>query len=92
MTEKPTVIDTVDLSFGREYVENLINIIELDKIKYIIINHTEPDHSGSLRSLTSKAANAIIVCTKPAVNELKEMYKLHDREFLVVGDGDTLDI
>jgi flavorubredoxin len=91
-TEKPTVIDTVDISFGREYVENLKNIIELDKIKYIVINHTEPDHSGSLRSLASKAINAVIVCTKPAVNELKEMYKLHDREFLVVGDGDTLDI
>ncbi|WP_252249346.1 FprA family A-type flavoprotein [Clostridium sp. VAP23] len=92
MTEKPTVIDTVDISFGREFVENLKNVIELDKIKYIVINHTEPDHSGSLRSLATKATNAVIVCTKPAVNELKEMYKLHDREFLVVGDGDTLDI
>ncbi|WP_252247064.1 FprA family A-type flavoprotein [Clostridium sp. ZBS4] len=92
MTEKPTVIDTVDISFGREFVENLKNVIELDKIKYIVINHTEPDHSGSLRSLATKATNAVIVCTKPAVNELKEMYKLHDREFLVVEDGDTLDI
>jgi flavorubredoxin len=92
MTEKPTVIDTVDMSFGREFVENLSTIIELDKIKYIVINHTEPDHSGALGSLAARAINAIIVCTKPAVNELKEMYKLHDREFLVVGDGDTLDI
>lgn len=92
MTEKPTVIDTVDISFGKEFVDNLKNIIQLDKIKYIVINHTEPDHSGSLRSLASRATNAVIVCTKPAVNELKEMYKLHDREFLVVGDGDTLDI
>ncbi|OOM16102.1 FprA family A-type flavoprotein [Clostridium saccharobutylicum] len=91
-TEKPTVIDTVDISFGKEFVNNLENIIELDKIKYIVINHTEPDHSGSLRSLASKAKNAVIVCTKPAVNELKEMYKLHDREFLIVKNGDTLDI
>ncbi len=92
MTEKPTVIDTVDISFGREFVENLKNLIELDKIQYIVINHTEPDHSGALRSLASKAINAVIVCTKPAALELKEMYKLYDREFLVVGDGDTLDI
>ncbi|MDS0524392.1 FprA family A-type flavoprotein [Clostridium sp. SHJSY1] len=91
-TEKPTIIDTVDISFGRNYIENLKSIIELDKIKYIIINHTEPDHSGSLRSLASKALNAVIVCTQPAVNELKEMYKLHNREFLVVRDGDTLNI
>ncbi|HEY8804413.1 MAG TPA: FprA family A-type flavoprotein [Clostridium sp.] len=92
MTEKPTVIDTVDMSFGREFVENLKNIIKLDKIKYIVINHTEPDHSGSLGSLASGAKNAVIVCTKLAVDQLKEMYKLHNREFLVVGDGDTLDI
>jgi flavorubredoxin len=53
MTEKPTVIDTVDLSFGREFVENLKNIVELEKIQYIVINHTEPDHSGALGSLAS---------------------------------------
>ena len=40
----------------------------------------------------AKAKNAVIVCTKLAVDQLKEMYKLHNREFLVVGDGDTLDI
>jgi flavorubredoxin len=91
-TEKPTVIDTVDISFGREYVENLKSLIELEKIRYIVINHTEPDHSGALGSLAAKAKNAIIVCSKLAVYELKEMYKLHNREFLVVGDGDTLDI
>ncbi|WP_271812360.1 FprA family A-type flavoprotein [Clostridium beijerinckii] len=92
MTEKPTVIDTVDMSFGREFVQNLNNKIELDRIKYIVINHTEPDHSGALGSLAAKAKNAVIVCTEPAVNELKEMYRLHNREFLVVSDGDTLDI
>ena len=92
MTEKPTVIDTVDINFGREFVENLKSMVELDAIKYIVINHTEPDHSGGLGSLAAKAKNAVIVCTKLAVDELKEMYKLYNREFLVVGDGDTLDI
>lgn len=92
MTEKPTVIDTVDISFGREFVENLKGLIDLEKIQYIVINHTEPDHSGALGSLASKAKNAVIVCTEPAVHELKEMYKLHNREFLAVKDGDILDI
>ena len=92
MTEKPTVIDTVDISFGREYVENLKTIINPIDIKYIIINHSEPDHSGALGSLAAQAKNATIVCTELAVHELKEMYKLHKRDFLVVKDGDTLDI
>lgn len=92
MTEKPTVIDTVDISFGKEYVDNLKKLIDLEKIQYIVINHTEPDHSGGLAALAARAKNAVIICTEPAVDELKEMYKLYKREFLVVKDGDTLDI
>lgn len=91
-TEKPTVIDTVDMQFGREFVEYLSELINPEEIQYIIINHTEPDHSGGLAALAGRAPHATIVCTDPAVNELKEMYKLHSRNFLVVKDGDTLDI
>ncbi|GFZ31952.1 MBL fold hydrolase [Clostridium zeae] len=91
-TEKPTIIDTVDISFGKEFVDNLKETIDLMRIQYIVINHTEPDHSGGLGSLAAQAKNATIVCTEKAVEELKEMYKLHKRNFLVVKDGDKLDI
>ena len=91
-SEKPTIIDTVDISFGKEFRDNLEKEIDLTAIRYIVINHTEPDHSGGLRTLAAKAVNAVIVCTEPAVYELKEMYKLHDREFLIVKTGDSLDI
>ncbi|HAG43233.1 MAG TPA: FprA family A-type flavoprotein [Clostridium sp.] len=92
LTEKPTIIDTVDISFGREYVESLKTLIDLEKIQYIVINHTEPDHSGALGTLAYNAKNAIIVCSKKAVDQLKAMHKLYNRTFLVVKDGDTLDI
>ncbi len=91
-TEKPTVIDTVDMEYGREFVEHLSQLIDPKEIQYIVINHTEPDHSGGMAALANKAPNATIVCTEIAVPELKEMYKLHSRNFLVVKDGDTLDI
>ncbi len=91
-SEKLTIIDTVDISFGKEFRDNLEKEVDLSEIQYIVINHTEPDHSGGLRTLAAKAKNAVIVCTEPAVFELKEMYKLHDREFKIVKTGDTLDI
>ncbi|MGG7076490.1 FprA family A-type flavoprotein [Clostridium sardiniense] len=91
-TEKPTVIDTVDLIYTKEYIENLKTLIDLKDIKYIVINHTEPDHSGALGGLARQAINATIVCSEEAVYHLKELYKLHDRNFIVVKDGDTLDI
>ena len=91
-TEKPTVIDTVDIAYGREYVENLRTIIDPMKISYIVINHVEPDHAGALPALAAQAKNATIVATALGAELLKEMFKLHHRNFLIIHDGDTLDI
>lgn len=91
-TEKPTIIDAVDFMYSKQYLENLKKLIDLKEVQYIVINHTEPDHSGALGSLAKQASNATIVCSEKAVYHLKELYKLQDRNFLVVKDGDTLDI
>ncbi|NGP61136.1 FprA family A-type flavoprotein [Paenibacillus thiaminolyticus] len=91
-TGKPTVIDTVDIAFGREFVEKITEMIDPLDIQYIVINHTEPDHSGGLAALAAKATNATIVCTEIAVPEIQQMYKLHHRNYLIVKDGDQLDI
>lgn len=92
MTDKPTVIDTVDISFGKEYMDNLVKVIDPQKIEYIVINHVEPDHAGALPALAAKAVNAKIVTTELGAELLKDMFKLHHREFLVIKDGDKLDI
>lgn len=92
MTEKPTVIDTVDIAFGREYVDKLVKMINPEGIEYIVINHAEPDHAGALPALAAKAKKAKIVTTELASGLLKDMFKLHHREFVIVGDGDSLDI
>lgn len=89
---KPTVVDTVDISYSKEYVENLCRLIAPEEIEYIIINHVEPDHAGALPALAAKAKNAKIVATGLGVQLLKDMFKLHSREFITVKDGDTLDI
>ncbi len=90
--EKPAVIDTVDILFGKEYVENLSKMTDLTKLEYIIINHVEPDHAGALPALAAKASKAVIVCTKLAEDELKKMFRLYNREFLIVKDGDQLEL
>ncbi|MDF1566531.1 MAG: FprA family A-type flavoprotein [Spirochaetaceae bacterium] len=90
--DRLAVIDTVDISFGREYVQALGEHIVLESIDYIVINHVEPDHSGGLPALAAKAKNARIVCTEYARYELQRMYNLYTREFLIVKDGDSLDL
>ncbi|EMS72062.1 FprA family A-type flavoprotein [Ruminiclostridium cellobioparum] len=92
MTDKPTVIDTVDIAFGREYVDNLIKLINPEAIEYIVINHVEPDHAGALPALAAKAKKAKIVTTDLGSQLLNDMFRLHHREFVIVRDGDSLDI
>jgi flavorubredoxin len=91
-TEKPTLIDTVDISFGVEFVKNLEKVFNLEKLQYVVINHVEPDHAGALPALMNKAKNAVIVTTEKARKFLNGMFKLHNREYLIIKDGDTLDI
>jgi flavorubredoxin len=91
-TEKPTLIDTVDIAFGVEFVRNLETIINLNELQYVVINHVEPDHAGGLPALMNKAKNATIVTTAKAKEFLNGMFKLQNRNYLIINDGDNLDI
>ncbi|MFC1671397.1 MBL fold metallo-hydrolase, partial [Spirochaetota bacterium] len=51
--EKNILIDTVWKPYAKEYVKNLKKEIDLSKIDYVIANHAEIDHSGSLSELMS---------------------------------------
>ncbi len=89
--EKKTIVETAKESFKDEYLDKVKNVVNPEEIEYIIINHTEPDHSGSLRHLLRIAPNATVVGSRGAINFLKGML---DVEFKnkVVSHGDTLDL
>ena len=89
--EKTVLIDTVWMPFADEFVENLQKEIDLNKIDYIIANHGEVDHSGSLPALMKHIPNKPIYCTANAVKSLKGQYH-QDWDFHVVKTGDKLDI
>lgn len=91
-TDKPTIIDTVDIAFAGEWVKALAETIDLEKLQYLVVNHVEPDHAGAVGSLMSKAKNAAIVTTEKGKEFLIGMFKLHNAKFIVIKDGDTLDI
>ena len=59
-TEKPTLIDTVDMEFGREFVEHLSEIMDPTELHYIVINHTEPDHSGGMAALAGRDRKSVV--------------------------------
>lgn len=89
--EKNVLIDTVWAPFAQEYIANLKKIIDLKKIDYIIVNHSEVDHSGALPALMKLIPQTPICCTANGAKLLKAHYQ-EDWKFVEVKTGDTLDL
>ncbi len=79
------------MPFADEFVANLQKEIDLNKIDYIIVNHGEVDHSGSLPAIMKLIPDKPIYCTANAVKSLKGQYH-QEWDFHVVKTGDKLDI
>ncbi|HKM03887.1 MAG TPA: anaerobic nitric oxide reductase flavorubredoxin [Lachnospiraceae bacterium] len=89
--EKTILIDTVWKPFAKEFVDNLQNEIDLNKIDFIIANHAEIDHSGALPELMKKIPNTPIYCTENGVKSLTGHYH-QNWNFKTVKTGDSLDL
>ncbi|MEN8230145.1 MAG: FprA family A-type flavoprotein [Bacteroidota bacterium] len=89
--EKKTVIDTVKERFWPAYKEKLLSLTDPEEIEYIICNHTEPDHSGSLHHLLKLAPNATVVGSGQALSYLAEIVG-HSFKSQKVKDGDVIDL
>ena len=89
--EKIVLIDTVWEPFTKEFITNLKKEVDIQKIDYIVMNHSEVDHSGALVELMKEIPNTPIYCTKSGVRILKGHYH-QDWNFVEVKTGDTLDI
>ena len=65
LDEKITLIDTVKEPFAQEMLDRIAAVIDPAKIDYIISNHVEPDHSGSLPILLQRCPNAKVFTSLP---------------------------
>ncbi len=89
--EKVALIDTVKKSFSDEYFANIEKIVPIDKIDYLIINHTEPDHSGSFIGLLDRNPNIKLICAAPALPFVKNVLN-READITSVKDNHELDL
>lgn len=89
--EKPTLIDTVKHYGFDEMLSHIKQVIDPAKIEYIISNHTEMDHSGSIDELLKVCPNAQVVCSPKGAEGLARHFK-KKWNFKVVQTGDELNI
>lgn len=88
--DKTALIDTVDPTKTQELVDNLNNLnVNID---YVVANHAEQDHSGSIPKILELYEDAIVVTNSKCKEFLEEFHPIQDDKFQVVGDGDVLDL
>jgi flavorubredoxin len=93
--EKVALVDTVKAEFASELLERISRIIDPAKIDYVIANHVEMDHSGSLPVIMKTVPNARIYGTRQCKNGLSQYYHANgceDWDFEVVETGTELSL
>lgn len=68
--EKTAIIETVHADYGEDFLEHISKIIPVAEIDYVILNHTEPDHAGSLVTLLEANPNIVVYATGVAIRNL----------------------
>jgi len=89
--EKPILIDTVKAQFKDELLTRISSVMDPKRIKYIISNHTEMDHSGCLPELIDITRPEKVFASINGTDALNEHFKL-SQEITPVKDGETLNL
>jgi len=90
-SEKTVLFETAKAKFLDGYLEALNKLVNINDIDYIVVNHTEPDHAGSIEKLIEINPNIKIVGTGVAIGFLKNIVN-HDFYSIAVKENDTLDL
>ena len=93
LDEKIAVMDTVDIKFTHEWLDNLANVLDGRKPDYLIVQHMEPDHSANIQNFLTVYPGTTVVASAKAFAMIESFFgaTLEDQK-LVVGEGDTLSL
>jgi flavorubredoxin len=90
-SEKTALIDTVDPTKEFELISNLVKL-NIDRIDYVIVNHAEQDHSGSLPMILEFFPDAEVVTNEKCKDLLIALLHIPANRFRVIRDKDTLSL
>jgi len=86
--EKNVLIDTVDYSVGRQFLDNLKYALNGQKLDYLIVNHMEPDHCSLIEELIYKYPEMKIICNAQTIRMIKQFYNFDvDSKVEIVKEG-----
>jgi flavorubredoxin len=92
MDKKITLFDTVKKPFRNDMLHCIYKVIDPSKIDYLVVNHVEPDHSGSLPEMMDVIKPEKLICSARGKKALVEHYHREDWPYEVVGSGDEISL
>ncbi|MBE6640613.1 MAG: MBL fold metallo-hydrolase [Ruminococcaceae bacterium] len=91
--EKIAIMDTVDVNFTHEWLDNIQNTLGSRKPDFLIVQHMEPDHSANIANFVKAYPDAKLVASAKAFNMMQNFFGTDFADSrIVVGEGDTLSL
>lgn len=90
--DKVALTDGVDICYSEQFLRQIDRILKGRPVDYLIVNHMEPDHSGSIGMLKRKYPNLQIVGNKKTFGMLSAYYSSIEDNLVTVAEGDTLSL
>ena len=91
--EKITILDSVEIKFKDEWLNNIKKVIKERNVDYLIVQHMEPDHSANIVSLIKEYPNVKIVSNEKSFMMMQNYFNNDFKENkIIVNEGDTLSL
>ena len=90
LDKEPALVDSVKAPYAADLLRHVSELMNPADLRWVVCNHAEPDHSGSLPAVMAAAPNATLVCDQKCRDVLSIYYDTSAWTFKIVKTGDTL--
>lgn len=92
MDEKIAILDTIEINFKDEWLNNLKEVLKDRKPDYLIVQHMEPDHSANIMEFLKVYPDTIVVSNAQAFKMMYQFFHQEIEHKLIVNNGDKLNL
>lgn len=93
LDEKIAVMDTVDIHFTHEWLDNLANVLGDRKPDYLVVQHMEPDHAANIQNFMNTYPDTVVVATPKAFAMMDNFFDMNiENQKLIAEDGGSLSL
>lgn len=89
---KTALLDSVDASVSRQYLENVTHVLQGRSLDYLIVNHMEPDHCANIEEIVRRYPSVCVVGNAKTFQFYEQFYSEEIKNRLVVKEGDELSL